>query len=223
MKNQVNIENEWRFVLEEYFETPEFKTLTDFVKQEYQTKTIYPKSEDIFRAFWETSFSKVKVVILGQDPYHGVNQAHGLSFSVQNGVKLPPSLQNIYKEIQTEFEIKKDFGNGNLLPWTKQGVFLLNSVLTVEAASPASHQGKGWEQFTDLVIQKLSDKRENLVFMLWGNFAKSKENLINSNKHLVLKATHPSPFSAYNGFFGCNHFKLANEYLVKTGQKEIEW
>jgi len=223
MKNQVNIENEWRFVLEEYFETPEFKTLTDFVKQEYQTKTIYPKSEDIFRAFWETSFSKVKVVILGQDPYHGVNQAHGLSFSVQNGVKLPPSLQNIYKEIQTEFEIKKDFGNGNLLPWTKQGVFLLNSVLTVEAASPASHQGKGWEQFTDLVIQKLSDKRENLVFMLWGNFAKSKENLINSNKHLVLKAAHPSPFSAYNGFFGCNHFKLANEYLVKTGQKEIEW
>jgi len=223
MKNQVNIENEWRFVLEEYFETPEFKTLTDFVKQEYQTKNIYPKSEDIFRAFWETSFSKVKVVILGQDPYHGVNQAHGLSFSVQNGVKLPPSLQNIYKEIQTEFEIKKDFGNGNLLPWTKQGVFLLNSVLTVEAASPASHQGKGWEQFTDLVIQKLSDKRENLVFMLWGNFAKSKENLINSNKHLVLKAAHPSPFSAYNGFFGCNHFKLANEYLVKTGQKEIEW
>jgi len=223
MKNQVNIENEWRFVLEEYFETPEFKTLTDFVKQEYQTKTIYPKSEDIFRAFWETSFSKVKVVILGQDPYHGVNQAHGLSFSVQNGVKLPPSLQNIYKEIQTEFEIKKDFGNGNLLPWTKQGVFLLNSVLTVEAASPASHQGKGWEQFTNLVIQKLSDKRENLVFMLWGNFAKSKENLINSNKHLVLKAAHPSPFSAYNGFFGCNHFKLANEYLVKTGQKEIEW
>jgi len=223
MKNQVNIENEWRFVLEEYFETPEFKTLTDFVKQEYQTKNIYPKSEDIFRAFWETSFSKVKVVILGQDPYHGVNQAHGLSFSVQNGVKLPPSLQNIYKEIQTEFEIKKDFGNGNLLPWTKQGVFLLNSVLTVEAASPASHQGKGWEQFTDLVIQKLSDKRENLVFMLWGNFAKSKENLINSNKHLVLKAAHPSPFSAYNGFFGCNHFKLANEYLVKTGQKEIGW
>lgn len=223
MLNQVDIEPEWKAVLDQYFNTPEFVNLTKVVAQQYQTKLVYPKPDDIFRAFFETPFSKVKVVILGQDPYHGLNQACGLSFSVQAGVKVPPSLQNIYKEIETELGIKKDFTNGNLQNWAKQGVFLLNSVLTVIASKPASHKNLGWDKFTDYVIQKLSDKKQNLVFILWGNFAKSKENLIDSSKHLVLKAAHPSPFSAYNGFFGCDHFKLSNEYLKNSGLGEIGW
>ena len=219
----VKIQPEWKELLNDYFQTPQFLNLTDFVKAEYIAKTVYPKPQDIFKAFWKTPVSKVKVVILGQDPYHGVNQAHGLSFSVPDGVAVPPSLKNIYKEIEAEFEIKKDFKNGNLEDWANQGVFLLNSVLTVEANKPASHKNQGWEKFTDFAIQKLSDKRENLVFMLWGNFAKNKEKLIDTNKHLILKAAHPSPFSAHNGFFGCNHFKIANQYLKEKGFKEIEW
>ena len=221
--SKVQIEPSWQAVLQEYFETTEFAALTDFVKAEYQTKTVYPAPNNIFRAFWLTPFDQVKVVILGQDPYHGPNQAHGLSFSVQNGVKIPPSLRNIYKEIETEFGIKKDFTNGNLEPWAGQGVFLLNCVLTVEGSKAASHQNKGWEKFTDHVISKLSADRENLVFMLWGNFAKSKKILINQEKHLVLEAAHPSPLSAYNGFFGCDHFRLSNEYLVGRGEKGVEW
>lgn len=219
----VKIQPEWKELLNDYFQTPQFLNLTDFVKAEYIAKIIYPKPQDIFKAFWKTPVSKVKVVILGQDPYHGVNQAHGLSFSVPDGVAVPPSLKNIYKEIEAEFAIKKDFKNGNLENWANQGVFLLNSVLTVEANKPASHKNQGWEEFTDFAIEKLSAKRENLVFMLWGNFAKNKEKLIDTNKHLILKAAHPSPFSAHNGFFGCNHFKTANQYLKERGFKEIKW
>lgn len=221
--SSVKMEPEWNQVLAEYFATPEFENLTEFVKSEYRTKEIYPTLENIFRAFWLTPFSKVRVVILGQDPYHGPNQAHGLSFSVQNGIKLPPSLKNIYKEIESNFGIKKDFTDGDLSGLAKQGVFLLNSVLTVVASSPASHQGKGWEKFTDFVISKLSQKQENLVFLLWGNFAKSKKNLIDPNRHLILESAHPSPFSAYNGFFGNQHFLRCNEYLEERGLKEIEW
>jgi uracil-DNA glycosylase len=221
--SDVQIEPTWKTILQEYFETAEFENLINFIKTEYQTKTIFPAVNKIFEAFWQTPFHKVKVIILGQDPYHGINQAHGLSFSVQNGVKAPPSLQNIYKEIQQEFNIKKDFESGNLENWAKQGVFLLNSVLTVGKNKPASHQKIGWENFTDLVISRLSEKRENLVFMLWGNFAKSKQILINSDKHLILTAAHPSPFSAHNGFFGCQHFIKCNQYLEKNGQKEIDW
>ena len=221
--SNVNIEPSWKAVLQEYFDTVEFENLTNFVKNEYQTKTIFPEPEHIFAAFQQAPFNEVKVVILGQDPYHGENQAHGLSFSVQNDIKVPPSLQNIYKEIQQEFNIKKDFTNGNLEIWAAQGVFLLNSVLTVEKGKPASHQKIGWEKFTDFVITKLSKEQENLVFMLWGNFAKSKKILINSDKHLILTAAHPSPFSAHNGFFGCNHFVECNEYLKENGLEEIKW
>lgn len=223
MSNEVKIEPEWKEVLNEYFDKQEFKDLTEFVRREYLTKKIFPEPANIFKAFWETPFSKVKVVILGQDPYHGDGQAQGLSFSVPVGVKVPPSLQNMYKEIENEFGIKKDFTVGDLEPWAKQGVFLLNSVLTVVANSPASHKGRGWEDFTDFVISKLSQQSKGLVFMLWGNFAKGKESLIDSSKHLVLKAPHPSPFSVHTGFFGCNHFKLCNEYLVGNGGFGIVW
>jgi len=223
MSLNVQIEPEWKSILEQYFSKPEFEELTEFVKSEYQNKQVFPQPKDIFKAFWNTPFSKVKVVILGQDPYHGFGQAHGLAFSVQDGVKVPPSLQNIYKEIEAEFEIKKDFTNGNLEGWTNQGVFLLNSVLTVLANTPASHQKIGWEDFTDFVISKLSEEREGLVFMLWGGFAKSKTSLIDENKHLILTAPHPSPFSAHSGFFGCNHFQLCNQYLAKRGQTGINW
>jgi uracil-DNA glycosylase len=221
--SKVNIEPEWKEVLKDYFQSPEFANLTSFVKSEYNEKTIYPAPEEIFTAFWQTPFSRVRVVILGQDPYHGPNQAHGLSFSVKDGIELPPSLKNIYKEIEQEFGIQKDFKNGNLLNWASQGVFLLNSVLTVVAGLPASHRSKGWENFTDIVIQKLSDERENLVFILWGSFARSKKSLINSNKHLILEGVHPSPLSAHRGFFGCQHFLKCNDYLQKNGQKPIVW
>jgi uracil-DNA glycosylase len=223
MSLNVQIEPGWKDVLQEYFNKPEFEELTNFVKTEYQSRKVFPLPENIFKAFWNTPFSKVKVVILGQDPYHGQEQAHGLAFSVQDGVKVPPSLQNIYKEIEAEFGIKKDFTSGNLEGWTKQGVFLLNSVLTVVENIPASHQKKGWEGFTDYAIESLSKEKEGLVFMLWGNFAKSKASLIDENKHLILTAPHPSPFSAHTGFFGCNHFKLCNEYLVSKGEIQVDW
>jgi len=220
---EVQIDASWKAILQDYFDTDEFEALAQFVKNEYKTKVIHPKAPNIFKAFDLTPFDKVKVVILGQDPYHGPNQAHGLSFSVEEGVTSPPSLKNIYKEIEAEFGIKKDFANGNLESWANQGVFMLNAVLTVIASSPASHQGKGWEQFTDYVISQLSQKRENLVFMLWGAFARSKKSLINSEKHLVLESPHPSPFSAYTGFFGNGHFKKSNEYLESKGLSGIEW
>ncbi len=223
MSNPINIEPEWHAALAPYFATEKFQQLADFVRQEYLSKTVYPKPENIFRAFWLTPFSQVKVVILGQDPYHGPSQAHGLCFSVPDGVKVPPSLQNIYKEIESDLGIKKDFQNGNLENWAKQGVFLLNAILSVVAHTPASHREKGWEDFTDQVIKTLSDRREPLVFILWGNYARGKKSLIDSSKHLILEAPHPSPFSAYSGFFGCRHFSKCNEYLEDNKLEKIKW
>ncbi|MFA6423887.1 MAG: uracil-DNA glycosylase [Candidatus Magasanikbacteria bacterium] len=223
MSKPVNIEPEWATILHDYFSSEQFQKLADFVRDEYIKKTIYPKPQDIFKAFWLTPFSNVQVVILGQDPYHGTDQAHGLSFSVPENLKVPPSLQNIYKEIESDLGIKKDFSNGNLELWAKQGVLLLNAILTVISNNPASHREKGWEEFTDKVIKTISDRRENVVFMLWGNFARSKKTLIDSTKHLVLEAPHPSPFSAYSGFFGCKHFSKCNEYLHQHGKNEIKW
>ena len=223
MTNPVNIEPEWHEALAPYFATEKFHQLADFVRQEYLDKTVYPKPENICRAFWLTPFSKVKVVILGQDPYHGPGQAHGLCFSVPDGVKLPPSLQNIYKEIESDLGIKKDLQNGNLEDWAKQGAFLLNAILSVVAHTPTSHREKGWEEFTDQVIKTLSDQREHLVFILWGNYARGKKILIDSSKHLILEAPHPSPFSTYSGFFGCRHFSKCNAYLKDHQIPEINW
>ena len=223
MGKEVNIEPEWKEALSDFFATEKFAKLTNFVREEYLSKTVYPKPEEVFKAFWLTPFSKVKVVILGQDPYHGTHQAHGLCFSVPKGVTPPPSLKNIYKEIEDDEQIKKDFNDGNLEPWAEQGVFLLNAILTVIAHQPASHSKKGWEEFTDYIIKTLSDKRENLVFILWGNYARSKKSLIDPKKHLILESAHPSPFSAYSGFFGCKHFSKANKYLEEHQIKKISW
>ena len=223
MGKEVNIEPEWKEVLNDFFATEKFAKLTNFVREEYLSKTVYPKPEEVFKAFWLTPFSKVKVVILGQDPYHGTDQAHGLCFSVPKGVTPPPSLKNIYKEIEDDLGIKKDFNDGNLEPWAEQGVFLLNAILTVIAHQPASHSKKGWEEFTDYIIKTLSDKRENLIFILWGNYARSKKSLIDPKKHLILESAHPSPFSAYSGFFGCKHFSKTNNYLEERQIKKISW
>jgi uracil-DNA glycosylase len=218
-----SIGQEWHKALASFFETETFQSLLLFLKQEYTTKKIYPKPQNIFRAFSLTPLSQVKVVIVGQDPYHGEGQANGLCFSVENGTTLPPSLKNIYKEIENDCGIKKDFSYGDLELWAKQGVLLLNTVLTVEANSPASHKDKGWEDFTKEVIKTISDRQEHVVFMLWGNFARSKKSLIDENKHLILEAAHPSPFSAYSGFFGCKHFSKCNEYLKAHGEGEVKW
>lgn len=223
MSKPIQIEPEWSDVLRDYFVTSAFTRLADFVRQEYITKKVFPAPENIFKAFWLTPFSKVKVVILGQDPYHGPGQAHGLCFSVANGIVLPPSLQNIYKEIEQDLGIKKDFQSGNLEAWAKQGVFLLNAILTVLAGQPTSHRHRGWEEFTDTVISKLSAEREALVFILWGNYARSKKSLIDASRHHILEAPHPSPLSAYAGFFGCRHFSKCNDYLIKHQQTAIEW
>jgi len=220
---QVKIEPSWRKVLEPYFKTEEWKKLADFVRQEYLTQTVYPHPKNVFNAFNSTPFDKVKVVIIGQDPYHNPGQAHGLCFSVPEGVNPPPSLQNIYKELESDLGIKKDFNKGNLENWTKQGVFLMNAVLTVRKNQAGSHANKGWEKFTDEVIKQLSDKKEHLVFLLWGNYAKQKGTVIDRTKHLVLESTHPSPFSARYGFLGCKHFSKTNEYLKQHGLKEIKW
>lgn len=223
MTKEVNIEKEWEHELHNFFETKEWEELSNFIQTEYLSKKVFPKPQDIFRAFLLTPFSQVKVVILGQDPYHNDGQAHGLSFSVEDGVLVPPSLKNIYKEIEQDYGVKKDFSNGNLENWAQQGVFLINAILTVVAHMPASHQGKGWEVFTDTVIKTISDKQEHVVFILWGNYARSKKHLIDSLKHLILEAPHPSPFSAYSGFFGCKHFSKCNEYLEKHGKAVIKW
>ncbi len=192
------------------------------VSQKKAGKTIYPSGDEIFNAFNLTPFEQVRVVIIGQDPYHGPNQAHGLCFSVQDGIKPPPSLQNIYKELNAELGI--EFGsNGCLIPWAKQGVLLLNSVLTVEQGNAGAHQGKGWEQFTDRVIEILNSEHQGCVFMLWGSYAQQKGQIIDRNKHLVLQSPHPSPFSAYRGFLGNGHFKKANEYLEQQGGQPIDW
>ncbi|HOG36164.1 MAG TPA: uracil-DNA glycosylase [Paludibacteraceae bacterium] len=219
---KVTIEQSWEEVLCEEFNSPYFYQLVKFVKQEYATKTIFPPGKLIFNAFNLCPFDKVKVVILGQDPYHNFNQAHGLSFSVNDGVEIPPSLVNIYKEIESELGIKT-LPTGNLERWAKQGVLLLNATLTVQAHMAGSHQGKGWERFTDAVIQTLVKRREHLVFMLWGNYAQQKSKYIDKSKHLVLTAVHPSPLSAYRGFFGCGHFRDANDYLIVHGLEPIDW
>jgi len=220
----LKLEESWKRFLEAEFEKEYMIKLRSFLQsQQEQKKIIYPANSLIFNAFAHTPFDKVKVVIIGQDPYHGANQAHGLSFSVQKGVPIPPSLQNIFKELQAEY---KDFQfpkHGDLSSWADQGVLLLNATLTVEASKAGSHQNQGWEKFTDQVIQTLSEQREGIVFLLWGKYAQAKAGLIDQNKHLVLMAAHPSPFSAYNGFFGCNHFIKTNEYLEKNGGKGVDW
>lgn len=219
---EVRIEPSWHEVLKDEFEKPYFSLLTSFVRKEYQTQTIYPPAKLIFNAFDICPFDKVKVVIIGQDPYHGYGQAHGLCFSVNDGVQFPPSLINIFKEIERDLGIPFP-ASGNLERWAKQGVFLLNATLTVRAGMAGSHQNKGWEEFTDSVIKELSDKREHLVFMLWGSYAQKKGSVIDTKRHLVLKAVHPSPLSAYRGFIGCGHFRQANDYLRQNGIEEIKW
>lgn len=218
----IKIEPSWKKALKEEFSKSYFSELADFVRKEYKSKKIYPPPKFIFRAFELCPFGDVRVVILGQDPYHGKGQANGLCFSVSEGIQMPPSLQNIYKEIQDDLKLEAP-ASGNLENWAKQGVFLLNATLTVRANNPGSHQHKGWEQFTDAVIKTLSDKKENLVFILWGKYAQDKGAVIDRAKHLVLTAAHPSPYSASNGFFGCRHFSKTNEYLKKHGKDPILW
>ncbi|MHA7101762.1 uracil-DNA glycosylase [Roseivirga pacifica] len=218
----VKIEESWQHALKEEFEKPYFNALTDFVKSEYSKHTIYPKGKDIFRAFDKCSFDKVKVVILGQDPYHGPGQANGLCFSVHEGVPFPPSLVNIFKEIKED--LGKDMPpNGSLDRWAQQGVLLLNATLTVRAHQAGSHQNKGWETFTDAVVQKLATEKQGLVYMLWGSYAQKKASIVNKQENLVLKSPHPSPLSAYRGFFGSKHFSQANAYLKELGKEEVEW
>lgn len=218
----VKIEESWKKQLSEEFEKPYFEQLTEFVKQEYATQTVYPPARLIFNAFEQCPFDKVKVVILGQDPYHGPGQAHGLCFSVNDGVDFPPSLRNIFKEV------KEDTGSpipatGNLERWARQGVLLLNATLTVRAGQAGSHQKKGWEKFTDTAIHKVADRLQNVVFILWGNYAISKSEFIDPSKHLILKSVHPSPLSASRGFFGNKQFSTANDYLMRHGKDPIKW
>lgn len=218
----VHIGNDWDELLKDEFKKDYYLRLRQFLAKEYRTKTIYPSMYNIFEALKLTSYRDTKVLILGQDPYHGENQAHGLAFSVQKGVDIPPSLINIFKEL------KDDLGcyipnNGYLVPWAKQGVLLLNACLTVEANKANSHRNKGWEFFTDYIIQLLNEKETPMVFILWGNNAKEKIEYINNPKHLILTAAHPSPLSASRGFFGCRHFSKANEFLRKNNQTEIDW
>ena len=219
---EVKIESSWKEVLKEEFEKPYFEKLIGFIKSEYKSKTIYPAGKNIFAAFNATSFDKVKVVILGQDPYHGPGQAHGLSFSVPEGIPHPPSLRNIFKELNSDLNVPVP-KSGNLEKWARQGVFLLNATLTVRASNAGSHQNKGWEEFTDAVIQKLSEEKENLVFILWGAYAQKKGKLIDAEKHFIIKSVHPSPLSAHNGFFGSKPFSKTNKYLKSIGKSEINW
>lgn len=218
----VTIAEDWKKRLADQFEKPYFTELASFVRDAYMSAAIYPKPKDVFRAFNLTPFENVRVVIVGQDPYHGPHQANGLSFAVHDGVAIPPSLRNIFKEIGTEFDVPPP-KNGDLSRWAKQGVLLLNATLTVAAGMAASHQGKGWEEFTDAVLRKVSDEREHVVFLLWGAYARKKGAFIDRTKHLVLESAHPSPLSAHNGFLGNGHFKKANEYLVANGLQPIDW
>lgn len=218
----VKIEPSWKEALKEEFEKDYFGKLTDFVKAEYSTKQIFPAGSQIFSAFDQCPFNKVKVVIIGQDPYHGPGQAHGLCFSVNDGVAFPPSLLNIFKEIERDLGIPSP-KSGNLTRWAQQGVLLLNATLTVEAHKAGSHQGRGWETFTDAAIRKLASERQNIVFMLWGSYAQQKGAMIDASKHLILKSVHPSPLSAYRGFIGCGHFSQANQFLEAKGLDKIHW
>ncbi len=224
MTTQIKINETWKQPLQAEFDAPYFEQLVSFLRQEKNAhKIIFPPGPQIFAAFDHTPFEQTKVVILGQDPYHGVGQAHGLCFSVNKGVTVPPSLKNIYKELQTDIPNFEVPDHGDLTHWADQGILLLNATLTVEKDKAGSHQGKGWEQFTDAVIHLLSKEKQHLVFILWGRFAQSKESLIDSSKHLILKAAHPSPFSAYNGFFGCKHFSQTNQFLQSHHLEPIKW
>lgn len=218
----VKIAPSWKSRLENEFSQPYFNQLIEFVKQEYKTQTVYPPGKEIFKAFDACEFNDAKVVIIGQDPYHGAGQANGLCFSVHDGIRMPPSLVNIFKEIQSDIG-KPIPKSGDLTRWAEQGVLLLNATLTVRASSPGSHQNKGWESFTDAVIKKISDEKENVVFLLWGSYAQKKGEVIDRKKHHVLMSAHPSPFSADRGFFGNKHFSKTNEYLRSKGLKEIDW
>jgi len=218
----VKIEQSWKIHLASEFEKTYFRTLTDFVRQEYATRQIYPKGSQIFNAFEKTPFDSVKVVILGQDPYHEPGQAHGLCFSVNDGVALPPSLQNIYKELEDDLGIPQKT-SGNLERWAKQGVLLLNATLTVRAHQAGSHQQRGWEEFTDAVIHQVAEQKQHIVFILWGAYAQKKGEFIDPFKHKVLKSAHPSPLSSYRGFFGSKPFSKTNQYLLQTGQTPISW
>lgn len=219
---EVKIDNSWRERLDAEFSKDYFIHLTDFVRKEYQTKQVFPPGNMIFNAFNLCPFDKVKVVIIGQDPYHNVGQAHGLCFSVQNGTDFPPSLINIFKELKSDLGIPAP-GSGNLNRWAEQGVLLLNAILTVRAHEACSHQGKGWETFTDAVIDHLNRERENIVFLLWGAYAQNKGENIDQNRHLVLKSVHPSPLSASRGFFGNCHFSKCNSYLIEHGIEPVRW
>lgn len=221
--SQLKLENSWKQRVESEFQKDYMQKLKSFLKTQYESrKTIFPKGEQYFAALNLTPFEKVKVVIIGQDPYHGPGQAHGLSFSVEDGVPFPPSLQNIFKELQSDLGASKP-RSGNLNKWAEQGVLLLNAVLTVEQGKAASHQGKGWEQFTDQIIHALNEERENLVFILWGSYAQKKGAFIDRNKHLVLESVHPSPLSSHRGFFGSKPFSKANAYLKSRNISPIDW
>lgn len=224
---KIDVGKSWSEALGDYLRSDKMKQVTEFVQQQYSHgKTVHPEQSNVFAAFRTTSFNDIKVVILGQDPYHGPNQAMGLSFSVPKVTKNPPSLRNIFKELAAELgepsQAEAKYG-GDLTCWAKQGVLLLNAVLSVESGQPGSHSKKGWEDFTDHVIQTISDQKEQVVFLLWGNYAKNKATLIDSTKHLILTAPHPSPFSAYGGFFGCNHFIQTNQYLKKHQKQQVVW
>jgi len=218
----VNIGNDWDLVLKNLFESGVYASIRAFLKQEYSTKIIYPPMHDIFNAFKFTPYNGVKAVILGQDPYHGEGQAHGLCFSVRKGVKPPPSLVNIYKELKSDLGLQIP-SHGCLTKWAEQGVLLLNTTLTVRENQANSHSKCGWQEFTDEVIKLLSQRSEPIVFLLWGGNARSKKQLIDTSKHLVLECAHPSPLSAFNGFFGCKHFSKTNEFLIKNGKTPIDW
>lgn len=218
----VNLGNDWDALLKEEFEKEYYLQLREFLKTEYFTRTVYPPMHDIFNALKYTSYSNTRVVILGQDPYHGKGQAHGLCFSVKEGTPPPPSLKNIFKELKNELDIPEP-PTGELTGWAKQGVLLLNTTLTVREATPQSHKGKGWEILTDKIIELINEKSTPVVFMLWGSNARAKKSLITNPKHLVLECAHPSPLSAYNGFFGCGHFSKANAFLSSAGEPTIDW
>lgn len=217
-----SIDESWKEALWNEFQSEYFQKLKDFLIEERKQHLVYPPGPQIFSAFNRTPLTSVKVVILGQDPYHGTGQAHGLCFSVPEGIKAPPSLVNIFKEIKTDLKLPVP-DHGNLESWADNGVLLINATLTVRASQAGSHQKQGWETFTDKVIQTVSEQKEHVVFLLWGRFAQAKKSLIDTSKHLVLEAAHPSPFSAYNGFFGCHHFSKTNTYLKEHGIEEVDW
>ncbi|MBR2437237.1 MAG: uracil-DNA glycosylase [Alistipes sp.] len=218
----VRIAEDWKSVLKEEFTKPYFDELVEFVKAEYATTTVFPAGRNIFRAFDKCPLDRLKVVIIGQDPYHGEGQANGLCFSVSEGVPFPPSLQNIVKEVHDDTGAEMP-SSGELDRWAEQGVLLLNAVLTVRAHEAASHAGKGWERFTDAVVRAIAERKEGVVYMLWGNYAQKKGAIADPERNLILRAVHPSPLSAYRGFFGCRHFSMANDYLVKQGKEPINW